>query len=63
MRILSYIDDFLVAPATGRASNASDCLDASREISRLMRTLGLARHEKKGVFGEVSKIVECVGFV
>lgn len=61
-RVLPYIDDFLVAPAIGRASTGDDCLRASGHIGLLMRKLGLARHETKGVWGEGACVVDHLGF-
>lgn len=62
-RVLSYIDDFLVACAAGRVSTAGDCRKGSERIEELMGKLGLARHPTKGVWGEGSTLVEHLGFV
>lgn len=51
MRVLPYIDDFLLAPTLGRVSTREDCKRASVEIDVLLRLLGIARHPSKGVWG------------
>ena len=61
-RVLGYIDDFLVAPAIGRALTKADCVAMSMQIDALMRKLGLARHATKGVWGEGACVVDHLGF-
>ena len=60
--VLPYIDDFLVAPAIGRPSTGTDCLEISLKIDGLMRKIGLQRHDTKGVWGEGACIVDHLGF-
>lgn len=62
-RVLSYIDDFLVAPSVGRAASGADCCMARELIGGLMRDLGLARHPTKGVWNDDSTVVEQVQVV
>lgn len=48
-RVLSYIDDFLVAPSPhGTVATPADCVRARRRIDALMSALGLVRHPTKG---------------
>lgn len=61
-RVLSYIDDFLVAPSVGRASTTEDCWKASSRIDGLMERLGLKRHQRKGFWGGGAQIVGHLGF-
>lgn len=42
-RVLSYIDDFLITPAIGRAATSMDCISATKRIDELMQGLGIAR--------------------
>lgn len=48
-RVLTYFDDFLLAPSVGRVTTEGDCVRASREIGELMVELGLEKHEEKGM--------------
>lgn len=52
-RVLYYISDFLKVASSGRAASLEDGEDASVRIGRSMKSLGLARHRKRGVFGRV----------
>lgn len=61
-RVLWYLDDFLLAPRTGRAATPEDCIIASNRVGLLMSKLGLARHEGKGVWGRGATDLEHLGF-
>lgn len=48
-RVLSYLDDFLIAPSKwGITSTSEHCQVASRYIDGLLERLGLRRHPEKG---------------
>jgi hypothetical protein len=48
-RVLAYLDDFLICPAkAGRIASVRDCRRATQTIDKLLPSLGLARHPKKG---------------
>lgn len=56
-RVLSYIDDFLIAPSVGRVSTTEDDM-MSRKVGVMLEELGLARHKEKGVWGEGTTRIE-----
>jgi hypothetical protein len=60
-RVLSYVDDFAIAPSLGRAATAADCRKASRPIDELLRRYGLTRHPLKGVRGPGSQACSVSG--
>jgi hypothetical protein len=47
-RVLSYVDDYLICPSTGRASIKMDFLRASARLDKLLLRYGLTRHPKNG---------------
>lgn len=62
-RVLSYVDDFAIAPSLGRAATAADCRKASRRLDELLLRYGLMRHPSKGIWGDGSQCLEHLGFV
>jgi Reverse transcriptase (RNA-dependent DNA polymerase) len=62
-RVLSYVDDYLICPSTGRASTKMDCLRASDRLDKLLLRYGLTRHLKKGVWSGGSQVLQHLGFV
>lgn len=60
-RLLSYIDDFLLAPSVGRASTSEDCWRATGRIGRLMDELGVERHPDKGVWDGGARALDHLG--
>lgn len=62
-RVLSYVDDFAIAPSMGRAATMEDCNRASRKIDYLLVRYGLTRHPAKGVWGGGSQIIRHLGFI
>jgi Reverse transcriptase (RNA-dependent DNA polymerase) len=62
-RVLSYVDDYLICPSTGRASTKMDCLRASARLYKLLLRYGLTRHPKKGVRCGGSQVLQHLGFV
>jgi hypothetical protein len=47
-RVLTYLDDFLIAPtALGVVSTAEDCKVSTKRIDQLLAELGLRRHQEK----------------
>jgi hypothetical protein len=62
-RVVSYVDDFAIAPSLGRAATAADCRKASRHIDELLRMYGLTRHLLKGVWSAFSQCQQHLGFV
>jgi hypothetical protein len=61
-RVLSYVDDYLICPSTGRASTKMDCLRASARLDTLLLRYGLTRHPKRGVWGGGSQVLQHLGF-
>lgn len=57
-RVLSYNDDFLVAPSRGRAATVEDSDDVVDRIECLMGGLGPARYRKKGILGRGLTVVQ-----
>lgn len=51
MRVLSYIDELLLAPTTGRMRREEDCLSTCEPLGDLLEQMGIERHENKGVWG------------
>lgn len=60
-RVLSYIDDLLVALRVGGNASEEDCEKASRRILDLVGKLGLKKHGKKGFLGRGCKVVDHLG--
>ena len=63
MRVLPYIDDFLLAPVVGRASTCQDFLRASLDLEHILNEIGLERHTGKGVWGGGATRVKHLGVV
>jgi Reverse transcriptase (RNA-dependent DNA polymerase) len=56
-RVLTYIDDFLVAPTcAGRVARLWDCHRATNEIETLLSRLGLTKHASKGEWTGATRI-------
>ena len=62
-RVLSYVDDFAIAPSMGRAATANDCRKASAKLGQLLNRYGLTRHPEKGVWGSGSQTICHLGFM
>lgn len=62
-RVLSYVDDFAIAPSLGRPATEEDCLKASQKLDRLLSRYGLTRHPDKGVWGSGSQVIRHLGFI
>jgi Reverse transcriptase (RNA-dependent DNA polymerase) len=62
-RVLSYMDDYLICPSTGRASTKMDHIRASARLEKLLFRYGLTRHPKKCVLGGASQVLQHLGFV
>lgn len=64
-RILEHIDKFLICLSMGRAKNSDDFLVASswKRFGWPIRTLSLARHEKKGVWRQGTNRKDNLGFM
>lgn len=61
-RVLCYLDDLLIAPRGGRASNEADCLRASGRLYHVLAVLGIVRHATKGVGGKGAREMDHLGF-
>lgn len=55
VRVLPYIDDFLLASSVGRDSMKEDCMEVSRRLDVVLDGLGLERHESNGVWGRATQ--------
>jgi hypothetical protein len=62
-RVLSYVDDFAVAPSQGRAASAEDCRKASRLLDSFLERYGLSRQSEKGVWSRGSQCLQHLGFM
>jgi hypothetical protein len=62
-RVLSYVDDFAIAPSLGHPASLADCRRASRRLDALLLRYGLTRHPSKGVRGDGSQCLHHLGFV
>ena len=52
LRVLVWLDDYLIAPGEGsRPSTAEQCLRTSETLHTLFKKLSLVRHPEKGVWG------------
>jgi hypothetical protein len=47
--VLSYVDEYAIAPSLGRPASLADCRRASRRLDALLLRYGLTRHPSKGV--------------
>lgn len=62
-RVLSFVDDFALAPSSGRASTSALCVRASAKIDQLIVRYGLTRHPQKGFWGQGAQVITHLGFV
>lgn len=62
-RVLSYVDDFAIAPSMGLAATSEDCQRASLKLEKLLKRYRLTRHPDNGVCGMGSQIIHHLGFV
>lgn len=61
-RVLEYIDDFLIALSIAKAATSEDCILSASIVDWLMRQLGLAWHQTKGVWDEGATCIDHLGF-
>lgn len=61
VRVLPYIDDFLIAAFEGKVRTDFDCEKISRVVSDLLLKLGLERHEEKSISGRGSAMLAYLG--
>jgi hypothetical protein len=61
--VLSFVDDFAIAPSLGRPASLADCRRASRHLDALFYRYGLTRHPSMGVWGDGSQCLQHLGFV
>jgi len=53
LRVLVWLDDYLIAPGDGSVpSSSEDCMKVSHTLDQLFWNLGLLLHPEKGVWGE-----------
>jgi Reverse transcriptase (RNA-dependent DNA polymerase) len=62
-RVLSYVDDYAIAPSLGRTASFADSQRASRRLDALLLRHGLTRHASKGVWGDGSQCLQHLGLV
>lgn len=63
MRVLAYIDYFLIIPTVGSRIGRDDCLRASSTIKEVLLVLVIERHEGKVVWSDRATKLEHLGVV
>jgi len=64
LRVLVWIDDYLIAPGNGAVPSSSKvCLEVSVALDTLFKRLGMLRHPEKGVWGRGATRLEHLGLV
>jgi Reverse transcriptase (RNA-dependent DNA polymerase) len=62
-RVLSYVDDYAIAPSLGSPASLADCRRAWRRLDALLLRYGLTRQPSKGVWGDGSQCLQPLVFV